>query len=95
VNVIPLRFGSGMKVKTINGLCRGIPMVSTSIGAEGLRVQDEKDILIADDVNEFTDKTLRLLEDKGLWQSIAEESKRTAAAHYTWDSLYKILAEQI
>lgn len=95
VNVIPLRFGSGMKVKTINGLCRGIPMVSTSIGAEGLRVQDEKDILIADELNAFTDKTLRLLEDKDLWRSIAEESKRTAAAYYTWDSLYKILEEQI
>ncbi|MFN3940647.1 MAG: glycosyltransferase, partial [Chitinophagales bacterium] len=33
VNVIPLRFGSGMKVKTINGLCRGIPIVTTGIGA--------------------------------------------------------------
>ncbi len=95
VNVIPLRFGSGMKVKTINGLCRGIPMVSTSIGAEGLRVTHEKDILIADEVQDFAEQTMRLLSDKTLWSNIAAESKKTAAAHYTWDSLYKILEKNI
>ena len=60
VNVIPLRFGSGMKVKTINGLCRGIPMVSTSIGTEGLRVEDGKDVFIADDLDTFIDRTALL-----------------------------------
>ncbi len=95
VNVIPLRFGSGMKVKTINGLCRGIPMVSTSIGTEGLRVTHEKDILIADEVEDFAAQTMRLLQDKELWKQIAMESKKTAAAHYTWDSLYKILEKNI
>lgn len=95
VNIIPLRFGSGMKVKTINGLCRGIPMVSTSIGTEGLRVTDGKDVLIADDAHTFAQKTALLLEDRALWEQIAHTSKQTAAAHYTWDSLYQILSENI
>jgi glycosyltransferase involved in cell wall biosynthesis len=95
VNIIPLRFGSGMKVKTINGLCRGIPMVSTSIGTEGLKVTDGKDVLIADDANTFAKKTALLLEEKALWEQIAASSKQTAAAHYTWNSLYKILSENI
>lgn len=95
VNIIPLRFGSGMKVKTINGLCRGIPMVCTTIGAEGLQVQHEKDILITDDVKTFGEYTARLLTDKTLWNAIANQSKITAATYYTWDSLYKILDEAI
>jgi len=95
VNIIPLRFGSGMKVKTINGLCRGIPMVCTTIGAEGLQVHHEKDILITDDVHIFGDYVADLLTDKKKWNAIAHESKITAAKYYTWDSLYKILDEAI
>lgn len=95
VNIIPLRFGSGMKVKTINGLCRGIPMVSTTIGAEGLKVQHGKDILISDDIDTFADLTAELLTNKDKWNSIAAESKKTAAQYYTWDSLYKILDDVI
>jgi len=95
VNIIPLRFGSGMKVKTINGLCRGIPMVCTTIGAEGLQVHHEKDILITDDVHIFGDYVADLLTDKTKWNAIAHESKITAAKYYTWDSLYKILDEAI
>ena len=95
VNIIPLRFGSGMKVKTINGLCRGIPMVCTTIGAEGLQVEHEKDILISDDVKMFGDYVATLLTDKNKWEKIAAASKITAAKYYTWDSLYKILDENI
>ncbi|MBK7441477.1 MAG: glycosyltransferase family 4 protein [Bacteroidetes bacterium] len=95
VNIIPLRFGSGMKVKTINGLCRGIPMVCTTIGAEGLKVEHNKDILITDDVEVFGTYVAKLLTDKEKWNSIAKNSKITAAQYYTWDSLYKILDEAI
>ncbi len=95
VNVIPLRFGSGMKVKTINGLCRGIPMVTTTIGAEGLQVTNGKDIFIENETESFAEKVKLLLRDKAVWESIANESKITAAKYYTWESLYKILEESI
>ncbi|MEZ5014766.1 MAG: glycosyltransferase [Chitinophagales bacterium] len=95
VNVIPLRFGSGMKVKTINGLCRGLPIVTTTIGAEGLQVTDGKDIFISDDLATFADKIALLLQDKTTWEAIARESKITARTHYTWESLYKVLEENI
>lgn len=95
INIIPLRFGSGMKVKTINGLCRGIPIVTTTIGAEGLEVTDAKDIFICDTPERMQQKIGLLLRDRKTWESIAAESKKTAAAHYTWESLYKILDENI
>ena len=84
-----------MKVKTINGLCRGIPMVCTTIGAEGLQVQHEKDILITDNVQTFGEYVADLLIDKNKWENIAKQSKITAAKYYTWDSLYKVLDEAI
>lgn len=95
VNVIPLRFGSGMKVKTINGLCRGIPMVCTDIGAEGLKVTHDKDIFIANDHAGFIHYVSELLTDNVKWNSLAHHSKETAQQYYTWASLYKILEENI
>lgn len=91
VNVIPLRFGSGMKVKTINGLCRGIPIVTTTIGAEALKVTHGKDIFIDDTHEGFIKYISALLTEKNTWEQIAAQSKQTAAENYTWDSLYKIL----
>lgn len=95
VNVIPLRFGSGMKVKTINGLCRGIPMVCTDIGAEGLQVTHDKDIFIANDHAGFIHYVSELLTDQVKWNALAQNSKETARRHYTWESLYQILADNI
>lgn len=95
VNVIPLRFGSGMKVKTINGLCRGIPIVTTSIGAEGLKVTHAKDIFISETHAGFSEYISLLLTNKNVWENIAQSSRRTAAENYTWDSLYKILDKVI
>ncbi|MFZ1824199.1 MAG: glycosyltransferase family 4 protein [Chitinophagales bacterium] len=95
VNVIPLRFGSGMKVKTINGLCRGIPIVTTTIGAEALKVTHGEDIFIDDTHAGFIKYITLLLTDKNVWEKIANNSKQTASANYTWDSLYKILDKVI
>lgn len=95
VNIIPLRFGSGMKVKTINGLCRGIPMVCTTIGAEGLKVTHDHDILISDTHAGFIQYVTELLNDNQKWNHIAHKSKATASKYYTWESLYKILEESI
>jgi len=95
VNIIPLRFGSGMKVKTINGLCRGIPMVCTDIGAEGLQVQHDKDIFIANDHAGFVHYITELLTDNVKWNALAHASKETAGKHYTWNALYKVLEAAI
>ena len=96
VNVIPLRFGSGMKVKTINGLCRGISdgqYEHWHRRPPGGRWK--KDVFIADDLDTFIDRTALLLTDQQRWEELANNSKETAKAHYTWDSLYRILAENI
>ncbi len=64
--VVPLRAGGGMRVKILNALSQGIPMVSTTVGCEGIAVTNCKDILIADDPQAFADASVRLLTDSGI-----------------------------
>lgn len=91
VNIIPLRFGSGIKVKTINGLCRGIPVVSTNIGTEGLSLSDGHACYIADDIDGFCGYVSLLLEDEKAWQKISYNARMVARERFTWDALFRIL----
>jgi len=61
--VVPLRAGGGMRVKILNAMAQGIPIVSTTLGAEGIGVADGENILIADTPADFAAAVLRLLED--------------------------------
>jgi glycosyltransferase involved in cell wall biosynthesis len=89
VYIAPLRFGSGMKVKVLEGLYRGVPTVSTSIGAEGLKVEDGKHIMIADEPKDFAEKCIRLLNDETLWKTLMYESRMLASNHYRWKPLFE------
>lgn len=95
VFVSPLRFGSGIKVKVMNALYRGIPCVTTSIGSEGLLVEDMKHILIAENEQQYAEKILLLLKDKALWQKINQNSRTLAANLYTWEAVFRELENAI
>ena len=82
--ITPLRFGSGIKVKVVNALYRGIPCVTTSIGTEGLKVKDGEDIFIKDNATEYADAINTLLTDKNCWQRLSENSRAIATKYYTW-----------
>jgi glycosyltransferase involved in cell wall biosynthesis len=89
--VIPLRAGGGMRVKILNALSQGIPMVSTTVGCEGIAVTDGEDILVADDPQTFTDATIRLLTDAALNASITENGRHTAENLYDYRQACKPL----
>lgn len=71
LSVVPLRFGAGIKGKIGSSLSYGIPVVSTSMGAEGMALVDGADILVADDPQAFADKVCRLYSDRRLWDSLS------------------------
>jgi polysaccharide biosynthesis protein PslH len=75
VMVVPLLSGSGMRIKIIEGMALGKAIVSTSIGAEGLGVEDGKNIMIADHPEEFISAIETLLTNKDLYGSIGMESQ--------------------
>ncbi len=74
VMVVPLLSGSGMRIKIIEGMALGKAIVSTSIGAEGLGVQNGKNIMIADNPEAFITAIETLLSNKELFNTIGRES---------------------
>ena len=85
VFITPLRFGSGIKVKVVNSLYMGIPCVTTSIGAEGLKTEDGEHMFIKDSPQEFADAINLLLTNKTIWDKISNNAKALARKYYTWD----------
>jgi len=77
VFVAPLRFGAGMKGKVGHALSMGLPTVTTTIGAEGMDVEDGTDILIRDDAVSFADAVIRLHEDDALWTALSRTGRDT------------------
>jgi glycosyltransferase involved in cell wall biosynthesis len=86
VFIVPLRFGSGIKVKLLNAMYRGIPTVTTEIGTEGLNVTDAKELFQCSDPEVFADRIKKLLRDELMWDAMRDAS-RIKAKEYTWKSL--------
>lgn len=95
VFITPLRFGSGIKVKVVNSLYRGIPCVTTSIGVEGLKAEDGKDILVRDAPQQQADAILELLHDREGWESISTNARKLAKRYYTWDAVLENIQKAI
>jgi sugar transferase (PEP-CTERM/EpsH1 system associated) len=83
--VVPLRSGSGMRVKILNAMAMGLPVVSTTVGAEGIDVTDGENIVLADGADAFADATVRVLSDAALADRLGEGGRRLMADRYSWD----------
>lgn len=84
VFIVPLRAGGGMRVKILNALAQGLPIVSTSLGCEGIQVTHGQDILIADTPAEFAQATLRVLNDPELAAQLGRNGRRLAETVYDY-----------
>lgn len=84
VMVVPLRAGGGMRVKILNALAQGLPMVSTTIGCEGIDVEPGRHLLVADTPAEFAQATLRLLEDKQFAAELGRNGRQLIQATYDY-----------
>jgi glycosyltransferase involved in cell wall biosynthesis len=84
--VIPLRFGSGIKVKLLNAMYRGIPIVTTPIGTEGLEVVSGRDLFCTQSEKEQVNAISTLIESKATWESLRDNSRKIAK-NYTWKKL--------
>jgi polysaccharide biosynthesis protein PslH len=90
VFVVPLLSGAGMRVKILDAWCWGIPVVSTTIGAEGMKGQHGDNLLIADDAPSFADATLRVMQSRSLADRLSENGRATVETYYDWRHLYKL-----
>lgn len=83
VNVVPLFIGSGMRVKIIESFSKGIPTISTTIGAEGIKVENWKNIIIADDAKTFIDCLVKLQKHREILTKISENAYQTFVENYS------------
>ena len=84
ISVAPLRFGAGMKGKVGEALAAGLPVVTTSIGAEGMvdGAPESSGLAVADDPQAFADAVVRLIRDDAEWTELAEAGRAHVARHY-------------
>ena len=71
VFVSPLRYGAGVKGKLVTSMYYGVPIVTTTIGAEGLGIIDKENALVTDDPDDFASKVIELYSKKGLWEKLS------------------------
>ena len=83
VFVAPLRFGAGIKGKVGEAMAYGIPVVTTSIGAEGFGLTHGLDVMIADDPESFAAAIEQLYSQKDLWERVARNGRLRIEKHFT------------
>lgn len=88
VFIVPLRAGGGMRVKILDSWCWGLPVVSTSIGAEGIAIRDGENILIADSAPEFAQAVSCVLGEPALAHTLRKNGRRWVEEQYDWRRVY-------
>lgn len=87
IMIVPLLTGSGMRMKILDAAAMSLPLVSTSVGAEGLDFEDSESCMIGDSPEEFASKLLEILTDKDLCESIAKNAHHIYLERYTSSAL--------
>jgi len=87
--IVPLHAGGGMRVKIVDAWSWGLPVASTTIGAEGLAYTAEENLLIGNGGEEFAAAVGRLLQDPELGRRLGAAGRRTVEQHYDWRVVYR------
>lgn len=93
--IIPLFIGGGMRVKILESMARKIPCVSTSVGAEGIDIINNKNIVIANNEGEFISSIIKLHEDINFRKEIIKNAYSLVSKKYSEEAIQKKLIEII
>jgi glycosyltransferase involved in cell wall biosynthesis len=85
--VIPLRIGGGTRFKLLDAMAAGTPVVSTTVGAEGVPVHTGRDLLLADCPADFAAAVIRLLRDRDLRERFRTSSLALVREHFDWRTI--------
>jgi glycosyltransferase involved in cell wall biosynthesis len=102
IAVVPLRAGGGTRLKILEAMALGRPVVTTSLGCEGLAVEDGTHLMIADTADEFAACVVRLLSDRSFCNRLAKNARELVESRYDWSvigrkliSIYEHLHEPV
>ena len=91
--VVPLKVGGGSRLKILEAMAAGVPVVSTTLGAEGLDVSDDENILIADTNEQLIEAILSLIENAELRERLVASGRALVSSRYDWSLLGNKLFE--
>jgi glycosyltransferase involved in cell wall biosynthesis len=91
VAVVPILAGSGTRFKILEAWAAGLPVVSTTVGAEGLPARDGHNLLLADGGAAFAEAVTRLLKCSTLRQSLGSAGRLLLEKEFTWEAAWKKL----
>jgi glycosyltransferase involved in cell wall biosynthesis len=88
---VPLRIGGGSRLKILEALASGTPVVSTRLGAEGLCLEGGKHLIIVESIDDLAPALAAALRDPATLRSQADEGRRRVLQQYDWDRLADVL----
>jgi len=101
IMVVAVRAGGGMRVRILEAFARGLPVVTTTIGLEGIDARPGEEVLVADTPQDFADSVVGLLKDETLQTNLAVKGRQLAEKSYDWqvilgkmDEIYQAIAER-
>jgi len=91
--VVPLRVGGGSRLKIMEAMAAGVPVISTRLGAEGIEVTDGENILFAETDDEFCQVVGEIDQDQERWRRLTDAGRLLVRENYDWAGLGAALAE--
>jgi glycosyltransferase involved in cell wall biosynthesis len=82
--VVAVRAGGGMRVRILEAFARAMPVVTTTVGLEGIEAQPGEDVLVQDEPAAFAEATIKLLQDAEMQSTLAANGRRLAETRYDW-----------
>lgn len=87
IAIVPIQSGGGTRIKILEAMALGVPVVTTPKGADGLDVENGRHLLIASDSDKFAESVIRLLRDEALCSYLASNSRRLVELNYDWTGI--------
>lgn len=89
VSVAPLKYGTGIKTKILETMAMGVPVVTNSIGNEGLALESHKHIIVEDDNKKMANEIVELLSNAHMREQLSKESKKYIKDNHKWENIMK------
>jgi glycosyltransferase involved in cell wall biosynthesis len=89
--IVPIKVGSGTRVKVAEGFARRCPIVATTIGAFGYDVNNGEEILLADRADDFASACILLQRNPQLGEALSERAHKRFLERWTWDSFERTI----
>ena len=89
----PIAYGTGVKTKIVEAMAMGMPVVTNSVGIEGIHAEKGKDILVSDDYSEIALFTDQLLSDKEYCDRIGNNARKFAEDTFRWEKVFEVYKE--